>query len=158
MRNLSDLYLRRLGPALSRETVPAFEKHFQVTLPPSYLHFLSLANGGEPMLDCTFDYMTVFGKYMEDTDQVKWFGSLTDKQEDPQGIWRNTVLLRGVHSDLGRNTSVVWLGKTATDGMIYLDYATSPVSVYALYRECDETNPKVASSFEDFVKGLHYRR
>ena len=63
MRNLSDLYLRRFGPALSRETIPAFEKHFQVTLPPSYLHFLSLANGGEPMLDCTFDYTTVFGKY-----------------------------------------------------------------------------------------------
>ena len=63
MRNLSDLYLRRLGPALSRETIPAFEKHFQVTLPPSYLHFLSLANGGEPMLGCTFDYTTVFGKY-----------------------------------------------------------------------------------------------
>ena len=157
MRNLSELYLRRLGPLLSPEVVQAFEEYFYAAFPISYMEFLSLANGGEPMLDCTFSYTTVFGTYTEDADQVKWFGSLTDDRETWQGIWRKTLFLRSIFSSLGRSINVIWLGESADDGTIYLDCSTSPASVYALYPECDNTAPKIASSFEDFVESLHPR-
>ena len=68
MRDLSELYLRRSSPLPSAEAVRAFEAYFGVTLPADYLHFLSLANGGEPMLDCTFNYTTALGDFVEDAD------------------------------------------------------------------------------------------
>ncbi|MGI4789925.1 MAG: SMI1/KNR4 family protein [Janthinobacterium lividum] len=157
MRRLSELHLRHTGPILCLETVRAFEDYFQVTLPPSYPRFLSLANGGQPMIDCTFDYTTMFGELVTEADQVKEFGSLTNNNESWSGIRRNTDFLRNVFSGLGRDISVVWIGSSTDGAMIYLDCATSPSPVYALYRECDDTTPKIASSFENFIEGLYYR-
>ena len=157
MRDLSELYLRNSGPVLSAESVRTFEEYFQVILPPSYLRFLSNANGGEPMLDCTFDYTTVFGELVESADQVKEFGFLTDDQASWGGVWRNTAFLRSIFAALARNTRVVWIGSSAEGGLIYLDFTIFQPSVYILYRECDETTPQIAISFNAFTESLHPR-
>ena len=101
MRDLSELYLRRSSPPPSAEAVRAFEAHFQVTLSADYLHFLSLANGGETLLDCTFDYMTRDGEFVQSPDQVGDLFSLTAdrKDETEQGVWEYTPLLREVFEE-----------------------------------------------------------
>lgn len=158
MRDLSELYLRRSSLPPSAEAVRAFESHFGVTLPADYLHFLSLANGGEPMLDCTFNYTTAFGEFVEDADQVAEFFSLTADPEDGGGIWDNTQLLLNALEPVGRNTNVVCIARNTEFASVYLDMNTDPPGVCIFYHDLKETIPKIADSFDEFLGSLHYRR
>jgi len=158
VRDLSELYLRRSGPPASTEAVRAFEEHFHVTLPADYLHFLSLANGGEPMLDCTFDYTTAFGEFVKDADQAAEFFSLTAAPEDLGGVWENTQHLLKALRSVGNNIKVVCIGRNSEADAIYLDMDTDPPRICILYLDYKETIPKIADSFDEFVASLHYRR
>ena len=158
MRDLSELCLRRSGPPPSAEAIFAFESHFQVIRPADYLHFLSLANSGEPMLDCTFDYTTAFGEFVKDADQVAEFFSLTADPEDLGGIWENTQHLLKALRSVGNNTKVVCIGRNGDMDVIYLDMNTDPPRVCIFYYDCPETSPKIADSFDEFLASLHYRR
>ena len=158
MRDSSELYLRRTGPPPSSEAVRAFEAHFGITLPADYLHFLSLANGGEPMLDCTFDYTTAFGECVKDADQVAEFFSLTDDPKDAGGIWEKTQHLLNALAPVGKGTNVVCIARNSEFDSVYLDMNTDPPRVCVLYYECAKTTPKIAESFDEFLGSLHYRR
>jgi len=158
MRDLSELYLRRSGPPPSAEAVRAFEAHFGVTPPADYLHFLSLANGGEPMLDCTFNYTTAFGELVEDADQVAEFFALTADPKDGAGIWENTQHLLNALKPVGKDTNVVCIGRNSEFDSLYLDMNTDPPRVCILYHDLKETIPKIADSFDEFLNGLHYRQ
>ncbi len=158
MRDLSELYLRRSKSAPTAATVAEFEAHFGVTLPADYLHFLSLANGGEPMLDCTFDYTTTFGRFVEDADQVAEFFSLTTDHDDGGGIWDNTQLLLNALESVGKGTNVVCIARNSEFDSIYLDMNADLLRVCILYHDLKETIPKIADSFGEFLAGLHYRR
>jgi len=158
VRDLSELYLRRSSPPPSAETLRAFEAQFGVTLPAAYLHFLSLANGGEPMLDCTFNYTTAFGKFVEDAEQVAEFFSLTADPEDGGGIWDNTQYLLNELKAVGKAENVVCIARNRDFDYVYLDMNTDPPCVRILYYDLKETIPTIADSFGEFLAGLHYRR
>ena len=157
MRDLSELYLWRSSPLPSAEAVRAFEAHFGVTLPADYLRFLSLANGGEPMLDCTFDYTTALGDFVEDAEQVAEFFSLTADPEDG-GIWSNTQYLLNELEAVGKAENVVCIARNSDFDYVYLDMSTDPPRVRILYCDLKETIPTIAASFGEFLAGLHYRR
>ncbi len=129
-----------------------------MTLPVNYLYFLSLANGGEPMLDCTFNYTTAFGEFVEDADQVAEFFSLTTAPEGSGGIWDNTRLLLNALEPVGKAENVVCIARNSDFDSLYLNMNTDPPSVCILYHDFKETIPKIADSFEEFVATLHYRR
>ncbi len=158
MRDVSELYLRHLQPSTDLQTVAQFEAHFGITLPADYLCFMSAANGGEPMLDCTFGYTMTSGMFLEDADQVKEFYSLTDDTQVWNGVWKNTDFLREVFREIGRDTDVVCIGATGEGDLIYLDFATLSACVRILYRDFDDMTPKIAASFEEFLDSLHPRR
>jgi len=158
VRDLSELYLRRSSPPPPAEAVRAFEAHFGVTLPTDYLHFLSLANGGEPMLDCTFNYTTAFGDYKEDADQVAEFFALTVGPKGRGGIWDNTQYLLNELEAVGKAESVVCIARNSDFDYVYLGMNTDPPCVRILYHDLKETIPTIADSFGEFLAGLHYRR
>jgi len=157
MRDLSELYLRRSSPPPSAEAVRAFEAHFQVTLSADYLHFLSLANGGEPMLDCTFDYAMAFGEYVEGADQVTAFFALTADPKDGGGIWENTRLLLNELEFVGKAENVVCIARNSDFDYIYLDSNTDSPRVCILCYDLKETIPAMADLFGEFLACLHFR-
>ncbi len=158
MRDLSELYLRRSSPPPSAEAIRAFEAHFGVTLPPDYLHFLSLANGGEPMLDCTFNYTTALGDFVEDADQVAEFFALTSDPENGGGIWSNTQYLLNELEAVGKAENVICIARASEFDYIYLDTNTDPPCVRFLCLDMKETIPTISTSIGEFLAGLHYRR
>ena len=158
MRDLSELYLWRSSPPPSAEAICAFKAHFGVTLPADYLHFLSLANGGEPMLDCTFNYTTALGDFVEDADQVAEFFALIADTENDGGVWKNTQYLLNELEAVGKAENVVCIARNSDFDYVYLDMSTDPPCVRILYCDLKETIPMIAASFGEFLAGLHYRR
>lgn len=167
MRDLAEINLQYYPSACSppyvappsAEVVQEFEEHFQVKLPPDYLSFLSLANGGNPAVS-TFDYTTSNGEFVQSPDQVGELFSLTaDRQDEDKwfegGVWEFTKFLREVFEENGWNPNVVCIGRNGADNFIYLDTATTPSPIYILYREDDNATPKIAESFKGFIDGLH---
>ena len=158
VRDLPELYLRRSIPPPPAEAIRAFEVQFGVTLPAYYLHFLSLANGGEPMLDCTFNYTTALGDFVEDADQVAEFFALTVDPKGGGGIWSNTQYLLNELEAVGKAENVVCIARNSDFDYVYLDMSTGPPCVRILYCDFKETIPTIADSFGEFLVGLHYQR
>ena len=133
----------------------ALEATFGLTLPPDYLSFLSLVNGGDPEADCYY--------YTDRTDEQDVFEGLVDvgellpltgDREEFGGIWRETQKLRDYQTDFGRDTNVLAVGRDGSINIIYLSLSDMAPSVHILYIDNCMLAPKIADTFEQFIDGL----
>lgn len=151
MRNIEELQLQWLGPTFTDADVQALEAHFAVALPPDYLHFLSLVNGGVPALNC-YDYIHEDGEQGQIT--VGDLHYVTTDHEDMGGIWGMTQLLRENLAEIEREVNVVAVARDGSINPIYLNMFEMPPSVHILYLDDEMLDYKIADSFEQFIDGL----
>jgi len=147
--------MKRSGPELRQEDVEALEATFGLILPPDYLRFLSLVNGGEPGTDCYYytdrsNEQDVF----EGLVGVSELLPLTGDREQFGGIWRETHKLRDFQAEFGRDTNVLAVGRADSINIIYLSLSDKPPNVHVLYVDNHMLAPKIADSFEQFIAGL----
>ncbi len=152
MRDLSELNINDCGrpvttPPPSTQDIEAFQQHFNVVLPTSYLRFLAFANGGHPELDA-FPYVTESGAV--GGSGVDKFFHLTSDTEDDYGVWEETNYVREVL----KKESLVAVGQNGGGDVIFLDLSNGQENVYILYRTSENATPKIASNFEDFIDSL----
>ena len=155
VRDIRELAMERSGPELRQEDVEALEAVFGLTLPPDYLKFLSLVNGGIPRPDCYY--------YIDDTNEQDVFEGLvgvgellplTGDREEFGGIWRDTQKLHDFQAEFGRDTNVLAVGRDGSINIIYMNLSDTPPSVHILYVDNQMLDPKIADSFEQFIDGL----
>ena len=136
-----------------QEDVQALEAHFAVALPPDYLHFLSLVNGGVPTLNC-YDYIHEDGEQGQIT--VGDLHRVTADHEDLGGVWKLTQALREDMAEAVKSANVIAVGRDGSINPIYLNMSIVPPPVHILYLDDELLDYKIADSFEQFIDGLHY--
>ena len=151
MRDIAELQLKWPGPALLEADVRALEAHFATSLPDDYMHFLSLANGGVPTLDC-YNYIGEDGEQGQAI--VGDLHYVTTDHEDMGGIWRMTELLRENLAEIERKVNVVAVARDGSINPIYLNMSEMLPSVHILYLDDEMLDYKIADSFEQFIDRL----
>ena len=156
MRDPRELRIRRLEddshPPPTDAEVKRFEKHFKVTLPPDYVRFLRLVNGGSPDVGR-------FKVGKRDEWAIDSFFYLAREQgpdeDDPDGweyenLWAETRIWRPL---LGKSTVPI-----AGDGfgnVILLNFADKPPSICVADHEAGNKLIPVARDFAAFLDMLH---
>ncbi len=153
MRNLAELKLTNSGgrpvdrAPPTAEVISAFEREFNVSLPPEYLEFLKYSNGGRPELDVLRE---------ADSDDfsdwaVEHFFHLSGDQTDPYGLWST---MRNCRWMLGEKDIPF-----AMDGLgnyFVLDTSTTPAEVLVCDMDDNREFIELAPSFEEFIDRLDF--
>lgn len=140
---------------MSDEDIRSLETEFHVKLPPEYVEFLLQTNGGIPSGATCFDYTLTNGKLVKAGGVVGCLNYVTSDKEDIGGVWESTQLLRSEFQEIERNTKVIAIGVDGADNMIYLDMSNDPPNVFIHYYSSNNSTPKIADSFEQFIDGLY---
>lgn len=150
MRDLSELKMNERGKPVKRspptaEAIDAFQRHFDVTLPPEYISFLNFSNGGHPELVS----VEPIGRKGAARRSVDHFYYLDDDANSISSLW---TAMRTWISVLGRNNVPF-----AVDGggnPFVLDLNSTPPSVKACLHDENYILVDLAPSFASFIDAL----
>lgn len=115
----------------------------KAALPPEYLNFILVADGGHPEIGC----FRLPGDGDENLFDVDWFysvgNSALERVQDVIPEWR---------SILGERTLPI--GRDGGGNQVYLDMNSVPASVWLLLHDNGMMKIKVAENFDDFIGSL----
>jgi len=154
MRNITDLQLDQSATPPSLKNIKHFEEHFGVILPPEYVFFLYQANGGVPRGVSHYDYLTSVGE--SGNGGVGSFYPFTPgTEEEDGGVWDSTQFLRDIFLDAGLSTDIVAIGEDGGANQLFLSMGVKPATVHVFFRTSNNSTPKIANSFEEFIDNLY---
>lgn len=148
MRDLTELNINEGGKPVSRRKplqsdIEAFEQHFRVVLPKSYVFLLQFSNGGHPEVDsfCVNDDPA-------DLWNLNHFYHLLPEVTDSENLWEETSNLQGI---LG--SGVVPIGDDGGGNTVFLSYDSDPPNIKLVIVDSMEI-VKVCDTFERFIDNL----